>query len=307
MPAEQMGKVMNILSASLGVNCGYCHEGTDFAKDSVGKKETGRRMLSMTLELNQKYFDGEPEITCNTCHRGQARPSSALSLERLNPIPQLSQPLTKPNTEEIWSRYVEALGGKARVDALKSRHVIAKRIEPNGKSEPEELWQTASNRSRMLTQYGDIAVVEGFDGTQAWKRANDRVIELKSDESEQIRKEVLLAFGSDPLSKYSELEYQRLDRILDRDVHVVDAGNKNLQPERLYFDTQNGLLVRRIASVQTIMGPFEYRVDYQDYKEFGGVMQPTQIRFAVPNMTWTRQVQTIETNLEFDQELFRKP
>ncbi len=40
MPADQLGKVMNIFSASLGVNCDFCHYGEDFEKD--GKKEKRR-------------------------------------------------------------------------------------------------------------------------------------------------------------------------------------------------------------------------------------------------------------------------
>ena len=29
MPADQMGKVMNMMSASLGVNCAFCHASND--------------------------------------------------------------------------------------------------------------------------------------------------------------------------------------------------------------------------------------------------------------------------------------
>ncbi|MBA2621457.1 MAG: photosynthetic reaction center cytochrome c subunit, partial [Acidobacteria bacterium] len=39
MPADQMGKVMNLMSASLGVNCNFCHVENDFAKDGKEEKE----------------------------------------------------------------------------------------------------------------------------------------------------------------------------------------------------------------------------------------------------------------------------
>ncbi|MEO5670166.1 MAG: photosynthetic reaction center cytochrome c subunit family protein [Ramlibacter sp.] len=35
MPADQMGKVMNLMSASLGVNCSFCHIGDAFEKDDI--------------------------------------------------------------------------------------------------------------------------------------------------------------------------------------------------------------------------------------------------------------------------------
>ncbi|MGI8467339.1 MAG: photosynthetic reaction center cytochrome c subunit family protein, partial [Pyrinomonadaceae bacterium] len=42
MPADQLGKVMNIMSASLGVNCNFCHVEGDFAKDDKEEKQTAR-------------------------------------------------------------------------------------------------------------------------------------------------------------------------------------------------------------------------------------------------------------------------
>ena len=52
MPADQLGKVMNLMGAALGVGCSYCHTGYDFHKDDNPKKEVARRMLRMTFALN---------------------------------------------------------------------------------------------------------------------------------------------------------------------------------------------------------------------------------------------------------------
>jgi hypothetical protein len=312
MPADQMGKVMNMMSSSLGVNCGFCHDGTNFAAESHGMKDIGRKMLSMTLELNQRYFEGQPSINCNTCHRGERRPASTLALDQILPAVKPAPNLNLPSPEEIWTRYLAALGSKDRLASIKTRHVIAQRIEPNGKSEPEELWQTADGLSRMVTQYGSISVVEGFDGIEAWKHANNNTIDLKSDEAEQIQTEAILAFPSNATAHFfksanAKSANAKLTRILDSDVYVVESSTQSKLSERLCFDVRSGLLVRRIASVPTVLGPFEYQVDYQDYKEFGGVLQPTQIRFAVPNITWTRKVQSVETDIPLDESFFRKP
>ena len=306
MPAEEMGKVMNIISSSLGVNCNYCHEGTNFAKEDVGRKQIGREMISMTLALNATAFEGKAQVTCNTCHRGKPRPTDAIRLEPLLQSVSLIQPERKPTADEILYKYYHSLGGTDRLAAIKTRHVIAERIEPNGKREPEELWQTATGLSRMVTQYGTLSVVEGFDGKNAWKQANGNAIELKSDEAVQIRIEAAIAFGLGVPTYYSRLEFQLLDKIDDREVYQVSADSGSKLRDQLYFDVQNGTLTRRTSSMPTILGVFTYQVDYRDYQEFSGVMLPTKIRFAVPNIVWTRQVITIETNVEIDETLFRK-
>jgi cytochrome c peroxidase len=154
MPADQMGKVMNMMSASLGVNCSFCHEGINFAKEGVGQKETGRKMISMTLGLNKEFFGGKAEVTCNTCHQGKAKPDSNIPLAAAKPFTLSKQPQIKPTVKEILAKHIQAIGGQHKLDSIKSRHVVAKRLEPHSGSEPEELWQTANGLTRMVTQYG---------------------------------------------------------------------------------------------------------------------------------------------------------
>ncbi|MCY2985086.1 MAG: photosynthetic reaction center cytochrome c subunit family protein [Planctomycetota bacterium] len=305
MPADQMGKVMNMMSASLGVNCSFCHEGTNFAKEGVGHKDAGRKMISMTLGLNKEFFGGKTEVTCNTCHQGKSKPVSNVELTQAKPIVRIHQPQFQPSADDILAKHIQAVGGKQKLDSIKNRHVIAKRREIHGGSEPEELWQTSNGLTRMVTQYGSVSVVEGFDGSQAWKRVNENAIELKPDEAEQIKLEAVIAFGSNMHTMYSEFAFQSADRIEDREVIVLSGLNPSKMPERLSFDSQTGLLRRRVLSVATLLGEFEYQVDYVEYQEFGGILQPTKIRFAVPNITWTREVTKIEINTEIDESIFR--
>lgn len=83
---DALHKYMEDFNAGLGVKCNYCHakneEGThlDFASDDKPEKEMARKMIMLTMEINQKYFNyGQDSIapwrvTCNTCHRGSPIP-----------------------------------------------------------------------------------------------------------------------------------------------------------------------------------------------------------------------------------------
>ena len=61
MPADQMGKVMNMMSASLGVDCKFCHASNDgdYEKEGFEHKDMARKMLKMTFDLNKNYFEGK--------------------------------------------------------------------------------------------------------------------------------------------------------------------------------------------------------------------------------------------------------
>ncbi len=304
MPADQMGKVMNLMSAGLGVNCGFCHIGNDFEKDGKEEKETAREMLKMTFALNKDYFDNRPEVSCATCHNGRAHPQSAPNLNMTAAETRPEQPALKPTVEQILEKYKTALGGANNLEKITSRYIKASRVEPNGEIEPEEVWQK-SNKLLVTTKYGEYLVAEAFDGTNVWKRGNAENIKLKTDEEEQIKREAQLFAAADLKAIYPKMEFGIVDRIDGREVYQIRATTGNNQRERLYFDVQNGLLVRRLAFTPTILGNFPYQVDYNDYKDFGGVKLPTAVRFALPNITWTRKVLEVKINAPIDDAKFK--
>ena len=73
---------------ALGVSCNFCHvkqkdsEKLDYASDENPMKENARKMMRMSIDINEKYFNAKHPmigdslltISCNTCHNGQAYP-----------------------------------------------------------------------------------------------------------------------------------------------------------------------------------------------------------------------------------------
>lgn len=306
MPAEEMGKVMNIMSASLGVNCNFCHAGYEFEKDGKKEKETAREMLKMTFELNKNYFAGKLEISCNTCHNGQTHPQTVPNLNLIKTEERPKQAEIKPTIEQILSKYEAALGGKTNPAKISSRYIKALRLEPDGTCETEEVWQKSPNKFLVKTAYGDYIVTEAFDGKNVWKRGNGDEILLKPDETEQIMREAELFANANLKAIYPKMELGGVDKINGKEVYLVRATTAGNLREKLYFDAQTGLLVRRIASTQTVLGSFQFQVDYADYKNFGGVKLPVMTRFAVPNISWTRKILEVKINASIDDAKFIK-
>ena len=311
MPADQMGKVMNMMSASLGVNCKFCHASNDgeYEKEGFEHKDIARQMLKMTFEMNKNYFDGRTEINCATCHQGRPHPQSSIPLIPVVRAPRPVQPEKKPSVEEILTKYETALGGKSNLAKIFSRQIKAQRIEPDGKTfEAEEVLQKGEKISVTTVypskQYGDYTVKEIFDGKAAFKLGNGAKIELKPDETEQVKREAQLFANPNLKAIYAKLDFHSIDKIDGREVYVLTASTSENVSEKLYFDAADGLLVRRIAETPTILGAFQFQVDYTEYKDFGGVKLPTVIKFAVPNIRWTRQVLEVKNNALIDDSKF---
>jgi hypothetical protein len=87
--SKDLSKIMiDDFEDGLGVSCIFCHAAgkdslaLDFASDEKPEKQIARRMMKMTMGINQKYFglkhpilgDSVLAINCITCHNGQPRP-----------------------------------------------------------------------------------------------------------------------------------------------------------------------------------------------------------------------------------------
>src|SRR5262249_24901297 len=73
-PADQLLPAMQFISASLGMDCAFCHVQGKMEADDNPHKKTARDMIAMTASLNQASFRGQRTVTCYSCHRGSTRP-----------------------------------------------------------------------------------------------------------------------------------------------------------------------------------------------------------------------------------------
>src|SRR5580698_10109635 len=74
VPADQVLPAMQFITASLGVECQFCHVEGAFEKDDKKTKQTARKMMEMMFAINKDNFEGHREVTCYSCHRGSSMP-----------------------------------------------------------------------------------------------------------------------------------------------------------------------------------------------------------------------------------------
>ena len=76
IPADQLIPTMQFITASLGVECDFCHVQGAMEKDDKKPKQTARKMMEMMFAINKDSFEGHREVTCYSCHRGSTDPVS---------------------------------------------------------------------------------------------------------------------------------------------------------------------------------------------------------------------------------------
>ncbi|MFN2491385.1 MAG: c-type cytochrome [Pyrinomonadaceae bacterium] len=319
LPASQLIPVMNYFGVSLGVKCTYCHVNKDgkwdFVSDDKPEKETAREMIRMVRGLNKASFNGNPAIGCYTCHRGSTSPARApqLPLAQATPLVPTNESSPKepaPTAEQVLAKYTDALGGAAVIDRLKTRTMKGTWLTSNGISLGYEVYQTAPDKMYTVLNTPKQGVFErGVSGQVAWEKSSRGVRDIEGIELFYLKRYPDLFRDVKVQGQFARISFGGKDKIDGREVYVLRGLTADSKGERLYFDTQTGLLVRRITSTPTMVGLVPEQVDYEDYREVDGMKVPFTIRVTSidPFYSSTRQFTEIKLNVPVDEAKFVKP
>jgi photosynthetic reaction center cytochrome c subunit len=319
-PADQLIPAMQFISASLGVECDFCHVPGKMDLDDKPHKKTAREMMAMMMEINKANFGGHLEVTCNTCHHGSTHPagtppvldSDAAPHAAPAPPPPAGTPAAapaaaQPAVDDVITRYVEALGGSDAIKKATSR-VEKGSIVAGGTESPIELTLKAPNKRISASQMPQGQSYTAFDGTAGWMGATGRPArEMSPAESAAagIDAEFYLALRLKEI--FPQLRVGRPEEIAGTPCVTLIGSGPNRPPVRLYFDSKSGLLVRVVRFAETPLGRNPTQIDYADYREADGVKIPFRWTLARPNGRFTIQIASVQTNVTVDDAKFAKP
>jgi len=319
VPATQLLGVMNYMAGALGVSCNHCHVPNQFAKDDKPTKQTARRHIVMTRTLNESTFAGEPTVNCATCHRGETRPAPRLELTRAEPLATPAADAL-PNVDQILERYAKALGGEAKIEKLKTLRITGTRVTTMGQdpsqSEALEVLRKAPNKLRMTFSRTGSDSTQAFNGAEGWRSFNGRVSAISGPDLLGAQRDANFYKDINLRQQFSQLTVAGRETVDGRECVVIEATLPEkhparmmfgIQSEKLYFDAQTGLLVRRYMEYKTLFGPLPEATDYGDYRKVKGVMLPFAITLSRPPMKVIQKVEVIKIDAAIGDEMFEKP
>lgn len=325
IPVDEFMNTMGFISASLGLNCQDCHtkeSGGDWAKyaDETPIKQTSRRMLLMVNAINAANFGGRQLVTCNTCHRGVNKPNVRPSLLNLYGEPPPDEPGDvfeqapgQPAPAAVFTKYLDALGGAARVAALTS--LVARGTYAgfsDAEKTPAELYARASG-ARAIVQRGPSGdTVTTFDGRRGWLVAPVTarplpVIDITGQELEGLALESAVLFPSRIAQALTGWRAGFPQIIDDRDVQPVQGTTPTGAVVTLCFDVETGLLTRLVRVSSSPIGPIVSQIDYQDYRDVSGVKMPFRSTLTWLSGRTVFEWRDVEANVPVHDARFVRP
>lgn len=295
LPASQLYPAMNFMKASLGVKCDHCHvraaDGKwNWESDDKREKQFTRRMIQLTVESNKIAFGGRTQVSCYTCHRGSTDP---INLPPINIAAEDQKPnvTTKnvaananaehgaseelPTSDVVLNKYAEAVGSKRAVENLKTQFAKGTLSERQLPTSPLEIYMAAPNKMLMIiTTPSNGALLQAFNGATGWTTSGKETRELNGAALMQLKRRADFYTDWKIKEQFTRIRVAGKEKINNREAYVLAGRTIGNRTERLYFDAQTGLLLRRVAYTETVVGMIPEATDYEDYREVDGVKIP---------------------------------
>ncbi len=317
IPAEQLIPAMQFITASLGVECEFCHVQGSFEKDDKKPKQTARKMMDMMSAINKDNFEGHREVTCYSCHRGSVGPVATPAVMTEEPKPAIveakkseggeQKDLGGPAADQLLEKYVKAVGGAAAIEKITSR-VMKGTITFGDRNVPIEIFSKDPEKRISITHTPDGDSITAFDGNEGWLGVPGRPVhEMHGPDIDGASIDADLHFPAHLKEMFSKVEVRGTEKIEDQSAYLVVGRREGKTPLRLYFDEKSGLLVRLVRFGETPLGRLPTQIDYADYRESGGVKIPFRWTLARPSGRFTIQVSDVKQNVPVDDAKFAKP
>jgi outer membrane lipoprotein-sorting protein len=317
IPADQLIPAMQFITASLGVECEFCHVQGAFEKNDKKPKQTARKMIEMMFAINKDNFAGHREVTCYSCHRGRTDPVATPVVMAEQPTPGTNEAksiesgeagaTSGPSANQLFEKYLTAVGGEAAVEKVTSR-VMKGTITFGDRNIAIDVYAKDPDKRVSFTHTPEGDSITAFDGHEGWLGVPKRPVrEMHGPDIEAAAMDADLHFPAHLKVMFSEVKVRGKETLGDRDAYVVIGEREGKPPLRLYFDEQSGLLVRLVRLGETPLGQLPTQIDYADYREVSGVKIPFRWTLARPGGRFTIQVSEVKQNVPVDDAKFAKP
>ena len=323
IPVDEFMGTMGAFSAALSFCCSACHTGAgtgdaDYVVDTP-RKQTARRMVLMMSAINRANFGGRQVVTCWTCHRGGEVPATTATMADIYTVPTLGlgdvlvQAPGAPPADEILDKYIEALGGAARLATLTSFIARGTSVAFGAGDERRQIEvfaQAPGQRTTIMHSVeGDYTTT--YDGRAGWVVTPYTplpVMTLTGGELDGARVDAEMAFPGRVKEVLSDWRVSFPDFIDDRLVQVVQGGAEDEGAlATLYFDDETGLLTRMVRHAPSAVGRVPTQYDYADYREVAGVMMPFSWTLSWVSGQDVVELSEVQPNVPIDAARFARP
>jgi len=214
-----------------------------------------------------------------------------------------------PGIDKILDKYIEASGGRVAWQKLNSREskgVVD--VPAMNASGSVEVYEKAPSKVLVTITISGATFSQGYDGKVGWSSdPQNGLREQTGDELAETQRDADFYLPLDMRTMYSKFNVTGTEDVNGHRAYAVEATPpEGGDPDKLYFATDTGLLVRTISQRHTPDGVFAIQEDFSDYRQVDGITVPFQTRTS-GQLDFTIRLEEMHHNVAIDNAKFEKP
>ena len=221
-----------------------------------------------------------------------------------------AKPADLPSADQIVTKYVQAVGGKAAIEKLTSRQEKGTfEIPAMGVSASLEAYSKAPNKSVFTIDIPGFGQVHrGYTGSAGWEsNPQNGMRDLSGNELAQMKLGAEFYRDIKLQQLFPKMVVKGVEKVGAQDAYVVEATSADGIMQKMFFDKQSGLLVRAETEADTPQGKMAVTVLYSDYREVDGVKIPFTTEQKSSAFEFVVKLDSVKHNVPIDDAKFNKP
>lgn len=210
----------------------------------------------------------------------------------------------KPSdADQVLDRWVKAIGGKSRLQAVKDVEFTMRQHLPNGMAVQVSGQIFAGGLFRLAMAWPTGEQVTAYDGEAAWiEHPLGRGV-FARDRAEEMRR------SGDPHFPLKVPEmYPHRRRLPDetRDgkvMQVLELRTTAGQTEKWFFNATTHLLIR----IEKVGGDDDLVTEFSDFRKIDGVIEPFRTSARGTLNAWDAEILTVRRNVKLDRAILAPP
>jgi len=215
-----------------------------------------------------------------------------------------------PKAETILDRFVEVTGGKAAYEKRTSEITTGTfEMAAQGLKAAMTAYSAPPDKSYSVIDLEGIGKIESgtVDGV-AWDKNAMTGPRVKSgDEKAEALRDASFNGAVNWRTLYTKAETLGVETIDGEECYKVQLTPAQGKPITTFFQKKSGLAVKRQMTAVTQMGEIPAEVLMSDYKNFGGVLQPTRIVQKAAGQEVSITIESVKTDQEIPGDRFDPP
>ncbi len=214
-----------------------------------------------------------------------------------------------PQASAILDRYVAAIGGRdawAKYSSRVSKGTIE--IPAMSMTGTVEVSEKAPNKMRSVVSIGETPFQQGFDGVIGWAddpQNGPRL--LQGRELEELKRDAEYARPLNLRTLYSQIKFVGKEKLGDREVQVIEVSSPQTGSEKMYFDSQNSLLLRVVANRAGPDGNNSVESMLDDYADIDGMKLPMTVHQTAGSTSYVVHLTSVKHGVDIPDSTFTAP